>query len=155
MGLYRGDGAAGLKLTPHQMEQTKSRAECLPKTTIKTNKNTIDILNVLYNLTLETIKPYSKHNTTHLYMNNPYPENVKNLSNEEILNNAAPEYQEALTKFGYDYTLKYDPDVIKPETEKPNKQNRKRNITWFDPPYSTSVKTRVRNNSLNWLTNAS
>ena len=144
------------------MEQTKKTicrvfAQYNLKITIETNK-TINFLDVTFDLTLGTYKPYSKPNTTHLYVNkqsNHPPsilENIpKNLnlrlstisSNEEIFNNAAPEYQEALHKFGYDFKLKYDPDTKNPKTAKPKKRNRKRNILWFNPPFSTSVKTRV------------
>ena len=52
----------------------------------------------------------------------------------------APKYQEALDKAGYKYKLKYNPESA---TDKPKKQNRKRNILWFNPPYCSTVKTNV------------
>jgi hypothetical protein len=64
-------------------------------------------------------------------------------SNEDIFNKAAPEYQEALNKAGHDYKLKYEPEANKPKQTNSKNRNRKRKIILFNPPYSTSVKTRV------------
>ena len=63
----------------------------------------------------------------------------KILSNEEIFNIAAPPYQEALQKSGYSFKLKFEPPVEKTR----NNRNRKRNETYFNPPYSLHVKTNV------------
>ena len=81
VGLYRDDGAGALKLTPRQMEQTKKTicrlfAEHGLKITIEANKKTIDFIDVTFDLTLGTYKPYSKPNTKHLYVHtksNPPP----------------------------------------------------------------------------------
>ena len=49
-------------------------------------------------------------------------------------------YQDALNKAGYEYKLKFNPEIA---TTKTNSRCRKRKILWFNPPYSTSVKTNV------------
>ena len=49
-------------------------------------------------------------------------------------------YQDALNKAGYEYKLKFNPVNA---TNKKTSRRRKRNILWFNPPYSTSVKTNV------------
>ena len=52
-------------------------------------------------------------------------------------------HQEALEKSGYDFKLKFEP--VNLEEEKNNKKNKKRsrNVTYFNPPFSLSVKTKV------------
>ena len=60
-------------------------------------------------------------------------------ANEDVFNQAIPQYQEALQKCGYDYKLKFNPPI--PNQQKKN--HRKRKITWFNPPYSKHVKTNI------------
>ena len=47
-------------------------------------------------------------------------------------------HEEALCKAGYKEKLSY----IEPSGE-PKSRNRKRNVSWFNPPYSVSVKTNI------------
>ena len=73
------------------------------------------------------------------------PENINQRlssisSNETIFKNAAPQYQEALNKSGYNYTLKFDPSASEPKSKK---KSRKRNVLWFNPPYNTTVSTPI------------
>ena len=87
VGLYRDDGLGALKLTPRQMEQTKKIIcsvfeEYGLKVTIEANKKTVDFLDVTFDLTLGTYKPYSKPKTKHLYIHTKsnYPPGIlKNL----------------------------------------------------------------------------
>ena len=51
-------------------------------------------------------------------------------------------YQKALKKSGYRQTLRYHPAK---ENVSNNKQNRKRNVIWFNPPFSINVKTKSGN----------
>jgi hypothetical protein len=54
-----------------------------------------------------------------------------------IFKSALPPYKNALNKSGYDVNFTY-------ETENRNRtQKRKRNITWFNPPYSANVSTNI------------
>ena len=67
------------------MEQTKQTIRRVfdqynLKITIEANKKTVNFLDVTFNLTLGTYSPYSKPNTTHLYVNkqsNHPPPNLK------------------------------------------------------------------------------
>ena len=162
VGLYRDDGAGALKLTPRQMEQTKKTIcrvfeEHGLKITIEANKKTIDFLDVTFDLTLGTYKPYSKPNTKHLYIHtksNHPPGILKNLAkgintrlstiscNEEVFNQAAPAYQQALKESGHDFKLKFDPET-KTQTGDKKKKNRKRHCIYFNPPWSNNVTTNV------------
>ena len=72
------------------------------------------------------------------------PENInQRLSNissdEEVFNKAAPTYQAALDKSGYAYKLRFNP---KNNREKP-RRSRKRNSTWYNPPFDMRVKTNL------------
>ena len=100
-----------------------------------------------------------KPNNTPLYVHkdsNYPPSIIKNIpesinkrlstisSNETIFNQSVKPYQEALHKSGYSYKLHYDPTTKHPENKSKNgKRNRRRNITWFNHPYSNNVSTNV------------
>ena len=60
-------------------------------------------------------------------------------SDEHVFNEAAAPYQEALRKSGYTYSLKFKPSQQTP----PNQTSRRRNIIWFNPPFSKNVKTNI------------
>ena len=53
---------------------------------------------------------------------------------------AAPLFQEAINRSGYDFQLKFDPKA----SEK-NHKNRKRkhDVLWFNPPYNSTVSTNI------------
>jgi hypothetical protein len=61
-------------------------------------------------------------------------------SEQKMFNMAAPVYQEALAKNGYEYQLKFDPNAAEPSK---NKRNRKRNVLWFNPPFNSSVRSNI------------
>ena len=60
-------------------------------------------------------------------------------SDKESFEKAKGTYQDALNKSGYNYNLTYR----KPAPDTKDRKNRPRNITWFNPPYSQNVKTKV------------
>ena len=107
-------------------------------------------------------KPYRKPNDHPLYINtnsNHPPSIIKELphniskriseisSSEEIFNEAAPYYNNALKSSGYEENIKYTP-ISDPE---PRCRIRKRKILWFSPPYSMNVKTNIARNFLQLL----
>ena len=57
-----------------------------------------------------------------------------------MFESVAPLYQAALNKAGYNYTLRYEPEVT---TTNKNARSRKKQILWFNLPFSSSVKTNV------------
>ena len=110
-------------------------------------------------------KPYMKPNDTPLYVHkqsNHPPNIIKNIpeninrrlsnisSNEKLFKKATPPYQDALKKIGYDYKLEYKstPTNTINQNNKP-KNNRKGNITWFNPPYSRHVGSNIGKQFLN------
>ena len=101
-----------------------------------------------------TNKPFSKPNNeiSYIHKESNHPPSVikqvpfsiesrlSSLSwSEKIFNEYTPIYQEAPKKSGYDYKLKYQ----KITSTTNSKQQRKRNIICFNPPYSVNVATNV------------
>ena len=99
-------------------------------------------------------QPYRKPGDSPLYisaMSNHPPQVFKNIpkgierrisdnsSNQQIFEKAAPMYQTELEKRGYTYKLEYKPKEVAPKS----KNNRKKPVTWFNPPYSLNVATNV------------
>jgi hypothetical protein len=109
--------------------------------TIDGNKKVVDFLDITMNLENDTYKPFIKPNDNPLYVHreSSHPQNVlENIpaavnrrlsaisSNEEMFWTAAPLYQEALAKSGYNYKLSYDAPAESPAKKK---RCRKRTIT--------------------------
>ena len=64
---------------------------------------------------------------------------------EETFNKAKTPYQEALKSCGYEEDLVYTNN----DTTQTHRRNRKRNIIWFNPPYTKSVETNIGRTFLN------
>ena len=120
-------------------------------------------LGVSLNLNNSNYKPYQKPDNEILYIhkdsNHPssilkqiptlIEKRISTLSsNETIFNEPKEIYQKALEKSGYRQNLKYHPAN---ENVSNNKRNRKRNVIWFNPPFSVNVKTKVGNYFLNLI----
>ena len=67
-------------------------------------------------------------------------------SNAEIFDNEKEPYQNALNDCGYEYTLQFNQNA-----HRKRGKNRKRNIIWFTPPFSVTIKTPIGKNFLNLL----
>ena len=112
------------------------------------------------NLDTRLYQPYRKPNDqtryVHAQSNHPpaitnnLPKSIeqrysKNSSNKEVFEKAAPYYQQALQDSGYTQQIEY-------QEERPKrKRNRKRTITWFNPPFSKNVKTDIARRFLKML----
>ena len=131
--------------------------------TIDANLKCVDFLDISMDLDSDIFKPFIKPNTTPLYihLNSNHPPTIlKNLPaainkrlssiscNKTVFEAAAPTYQDALSKSWYKIKLEFDPDARKQTNAK---KNRKRNITWFNPPFSKSVKTNIGSKFLNLI----
>ena len=62
-------------------------------------------------------------------------------SDEQSFKQAAPLYQQALDKCGYKQKLTFKHPSI--QTNNKDSRRRKRNITWYNPPFSENVATNV------------
>ena len=76
---------------------------------------------------------------------------LSNLSyDEEIFNKAKIIYEKALKESGYNENLIFD--KTNHDVEIP-RRNRKRNIIWYNPPFSKNVETNVAKSILNLIKN--
>ena len=164
-GKFRDDGLGVSSATPRQIDQIKKKiCEVYKKhglsITVDANKKVVQFLDVEFNLENETYQPFIKPNDVPLYvhqLSNHPPSVLKNIpvavnrrisalsSSEEIFKTVAPLYQEALRNAGYNYEMKYEANINLPNK---NKRSRKKRILWFNPPFSSDVKTNVGANFL-------
>ena len=164
IGLYRDDGLAIFKnISGPESERIKSIfKENELDIIIECKKKEVDYLDITINLNDGTYKPYHKPDNNIQYINveSNHPPNIikqipdtiekrlsQNSFNRNIFQEAALVYEEALKKSGYNKKLTYIPK--KQNTN--NKNNRKRNIIWFNPPFNQSVSTKIGKYFLNLL----
>ena len=162
IGLYRDDGLAVFKNTSGpQSEKIKKTFQKMFKNKgldiiINCNMKIVNYLDVTLNLNDGSYRPYKKPNEEtnyiHVNSNNP-PSILKQLpmsiekrlsslsSSKEIFEEAAPYYEQYLSNCGYKEKLNYrdptSPNLI-------TKRKRQRKILWFNPPYSKTVKTKIK-----------
>ena len=159
-GKFRDDGLGATSSTPRQAENIKKKiCEIYRKhglsITGEANKKVVQFLDVEFDLDRGTYKPFIKPSDVPLYVHqfSNHPQTVLNnipaainrrisalSSNEEMFESVAPLYQEAIKNAGYTYKLKYEPEMAMCTKKK---RSRKKNILWFNPPFSVSVKTNV------------
>ena len=166
-GLYRDDGLILLRNLDSQQKDKKRKAiikifkDIGFSVDIQTNLKEVDFLDVTLNLQNSTYRPYKKPNDKLLciHSSSKHPPQImkqlpnstserlsKNSSNQEIFNKAKVEYEDALKKLSYNVDLKYTNN----KSEKQNMQ--KRNIKWFNPPFSKFVSTNVAKAFLQLIT---
>jgi hypothetical protein len=159
VGLYRDDGLGAFETSPQCLERIKKQICKVFKSnglkiTIDANKKIVNFLDVTLDLNKGTHEPYLKPNNKPLYVHNESnhpPSIIKNIplainkrlnelsSNKESFDKASPEYQRALEKSGYNYDLKYEAT----NNQATERRSRRRNITWYNPPFSKNVATNV------------
>lgn len=158
IGLYRDDGLALTTQRPQQVERIKKRIckvfrDNNLSITVEANKKIVNFLDVTFDLNSQTHRPYQKPNSPLVYVhrksNHPscILENIpisvnKRLSElsstEKIFKESVEPYSKALKDAGYSFDLNYQPqDQVR------TRRQRKRNITWFNPPFSKSVVTNM------------
>ena len=62
---------------------------------------------------------------------------------QKIFNNSKTVYQDTLKKSGFQNKLSYQQNSIQNNNEYQEKKNRKRNLIWYNSPYSINVKTNI------------
>ena len=160
IGLYRDDGLAVCSGTRRQNDIIKKEICDIFKilglsiTTEEINSKVVNFLDINLDLNTGLYKPYMKDNDMPLYVNsrsNHPPSVIKNIpmgvnrrlssisANKQVFDSSVIPYQEALHKSGYSHKLAFEP-AVELNTKK---KNRRRNATWFNPPYSVSVKTNI------------
>ena len=129
---------------------------------MKQKGHTVNVLDVT--LTTDgSHKPYKKPNSNITYVSRAsnHPPNIsRNIptsikkklntisSSEDEFDNSKDDYQKALFEAGYMDELKYDPEHNKTTR---TSRRRKRNMVWFNPPYSRNVATNIGKEFFNLL----
>ena len=159
IGLYRDDGLCTSLLTPRQTELFAKKLSRILKNngltiTLETNVKNVNFLDINLDLSTGIYRPYIKPNDKPVYvhkLSNHPPGILKNIphsvnrrlssisANEEVFRSAIPPYQEALNRSGYKFDLKFE----KPNQTSKSKKGRKRNPTYFNPPFSLHVQTNI------------
>ena len=163
IGLYRDDGLGIFQNIPKtEIERKKKQIvkvfkDCGLSITIKCNLKSEDFLDVTFDLLNEIYKPYRKPNNKPLYINkhsNHPPNILKQLpksiekrisepsSNIDVFNRSIKIYNGALHESNFKETLKFVIPAPKNNDEN-QKRKRKRNIIWFNLPYSKNIKTNI------------
>ena len=161
IGLYRDDGLAYFSnITARQADIIRKRfCEIFKqfgfKLEIQCNMKQVDYLDVTFNLTNGTYKPFKKPNNSNFYINvkSNHPRSIieqipatieKRISelssNQAEFDGSVEHYQDSLRKNGYKRKLQYQ-SQNKRETGAERKRSRK--IIWFNPPFSKTVVTNV------------
>ena len=157
-GLYRDDSLAALKSqSARRLDRIRKDIVQIFKSeeldiTCETNLIITDFLDVTLDLSTGKYSPYRKPDTTPLYVHakSNHPPSViseipkmigKRLSDlsfdEQEFEKIKRPYEEALARSEHPSALKFQPPTQR------KKRNRHRNVTWFCPPYSDSVKTQI------------
>ena len=121
-----------------------------------------DYLDVKLNLYDLSYMPYKKKNAKIMYTNkcSSHPKNIinqiakiinqrlnKRSSNEEKCLKTKHDYELIMEKCGYNDKLNFE--TTEQKNKKTNKNKRKRNINWYNPPFCTLVKTNIGREFIN------
>ena len=157
IGLYRDHGLScfqnisGLDSEKIKKKMCKIFTENGLNITVECNLVITDFLDVTFDLKSGTYYPYRKKNNKILYIHKQsnhqlsimkqIPPMISKQASDiscdsDHFNKAVPDYNTALKKSGFNENIKYSPN-------QPKQRNRKRQIIWFNPPYSVNVKTNV------------
>ena len=119
--------------------------------TVECNLRITDFLDVTFDLQTGKYYRYRKVNSELLYIhkqsNQPpsitkqipamISKRISNIScDKESFDKAAPDYNNALKNSGFNENIKFTP-------RPPKRRKRCRNILWFNPPFSSNVKTDI------------
>ena len=167
LGLYRDDGLA---LIPNTNGPALDRIRKLLhelfkeeglKITVDLCGGQVDFLDIFLNADDKSHRPYKKPNDTPLYINTKsnHPKNIisnipdmisKRLStlssSKEAFLETKHEYETALRNSGHTVELEYQEPW-----SKNTRRRRKRNITWFNPLFSSNVATNIGRKFFNIL----
>ena len=165
VGLYRDDGLAEFPGMSNS-EADKTRKEIVKifkdnglSITIEINLKCTDFLDITLDLNTGKYYPYRKPNDVPLYIDarSNHPPNIikqlpkmisrrlyDNSCDQAEFEKAKPVYEQALKASGYKEPIAYEVPKAKPK-------NRKRKVIWFNPPYSSNVKTNIGKIFMNML----
>ncbi|XP_070575105.1 uncharacterized protein [Ptychodera flava] len=155
IGLYRDDGLGVLsKADKIRKEITKIFRDIGLKITIETNQKITNFLDVTFNLNDGKFYPYRKPNDQTMYVrkqsNHPpiiinhipdaISKRISTISSDKgIFGKYKGQYNTALKASGYTEQIEF----TRTNQSARRSNNRKRHITWFNPPFSKNVETNI------------
>ena len=166
IGLYRDDGLAVFKnmsarsLDKMRKDFSKIIGELGLQITAQSNLKIVNYLDVTLNLSTGKFCPYRKPDNYPLYINaksNHPPSIIKHLPatistrisslscDADEFNMASRVYNDALKTSGYCECLQY---VRNNNQTSHRRRIRRKNIIWFNPPYSENVQTNIASSFL-------
>ena len=172
LALYRDDGLMILRnVNSRDTDITRKKIIRIFKDLefqieIITSLHSANFLDTTLDLKIGTYRPYRKPNDTPLYIHasSNHPQRIlkqiplsinqrlsRNSSNSSIFDKCKDEYEEALKRSGYNNI--HLSHIDNQRTKRKN--NRTRNIIWFNPPFCKNVSSSIANHSSNSLTNTS
>ena len=164
IGLYRDDGLAVFKnVSGPASEKMKKQLQSLFKQKgmqiiIECNLKVVNYLDVTFSLNDGSYRPYRKptDETHYIHIQSDHrPSITKQLpwsiekrlsqlsSSKDIFYETTPYYEQRLASSRYNEKLTYQQKGENNENNKNIRKNRKRNIIWFNSPYSKSLKTNI------------
>lgn len=165
-GIYRDDSLMILKTTGRGCTKMGEKLEKLfreqfnLRITFEANLTVVNFLDVTMSLVDGTHRPYRKDDLIPLYIhkNSNHPPHVKKQmvkmigrrisdlsSNEDIFNQSAPIYNQALRNSGFLSSIEFS------KRNAETKTNRKRKVIYFHPPWSDQIETKIGKSFLNLL----
>ena len=165
-GLYRDDGAGVVRMSGPQTTKLVKKLHKIfndegLRITVEANLKVVDYLDFEMNLETGTVKPWRKPNSRPKYINvsSCHPNaNIKSLpgmvqARLSSLSSTAKEFEEVIDPYNEALEVAGYKDVkLQYQEPKQTKRKRSRVVTWFNPPFSTTVSTnitRVFNNLIN------
>ena len=161
IGLYKDDGLSIFRnVSGPELEKMKKHIQKIFKekmldVIIECNTKIVNHLDVTFNLNDGTYKPYKKPNdeTKYIHVDSDHPPSIikqipKSIatrlsslsSSKETFLESAQSYEQNLASCGYKEKLTY----VEQSARKPKgNEKRKRNIIWFNSPYSKTVKANI------------
>ena len=152
VGLYRDDGLAVLNTKSGRLgdkarqDLTRAFNDLGLNITTLTNQQSTNFLDVTFDLTNNSYKPYRKPDNEPLYINHssnhpPHilrelPKSINKRINalscdRQTFDQSAPTYSDALSKSNFNVQLEYEQ-----QNNTRKRHNRQRNVLWYNPPYS-------------------
>ena len=165
-GIYRDDSLMVLKTTGRGCTKMGERLEklfkekfCL-KITFEANLTVVNFLDVTMSLVDGSYRPYRKDDLIPLYIhqNSNHPPHVKKQmvkmigrrisdlsSNEQIFDQAAPIYNQALRNSGFLENIQFS------KRNEEQRRHRRRKVIFYHPPWSNQIETKIGKSFLSLL----
>ena len=169
LGLYRDDLLGATRLRGRPLEMLRQRIQAIfqengLKVVGTVGLEATDFLDIFLDLRAGTYRSFVKEGDLPTYVHsqsNHPPSVLKNIgpavnkrlsmlnANQELFDQAVPVNQEALRRSKHTHPLEFNKDVYRPNPsgfsllEQPAKRRRRRDIIYWNPPYSMNVKTNI------------